>query len=133
MPMKTKQELHEQIIVRMLWNKKKEMVVWVTILLMMIIVAIWKWDRVFVDFSTFAKIYLIAVGGGFCLGMVISNFIRINVSQERHEIGRRMRRTKEKLDELYASQDTSQETRKIRRVRRRLVKLEAEWEIIKRT
>lgn len=73
--MKTKKELRDEQIARYLWNEKKNRVILVTLLIAIVVVGIWKWDRVSVDFYTFAKIFVTSIGIGYCLGNVLCHLL----------------------------------------------------------
>lgn len=68
MKTKNKKELRDEEIARYLWNKKRDVILPMSLFVAIIAVSIWKWDRLFVDFYTFAKIFVTAIGIGYCLG-----------------------------------------------------------------
>lgn len=91
--MKTKKEIREAIIKRNVWNKKRDQIIPMILLLFMVIVGIWKFDRLFVHFDlyTFAKIYLIAIGAGYCFGsMICYLFIKVDLKKEKHSINKKI-------------------------------------------
>lgn len=76
--MKTKKQLYEEKIQSYVWNKKKDTIVCIPLIIVFVAVSVWKWDRLFVDFYTFTKIYLIAFGFGYSIGYVIAFLLSWN-------------------------------------------------------
>lgn len=91
--MKTKKEIREAILKRNVWNKKRDQIIPMILLLFMVIVSIWKFDRLFIhfDFSTFAKIYLIAIGAGYCFGSCICYlFVKVDLKKEKRSMNKKI-------------------------------------------
>ena len=137
--MKTKKELHEEIMKRYLWKKKRDTIVPIVLVLMLVMVGICKFDKLFVDWYAFTKIYLIAIGAGYSFGMTIAFILPVDLKKQKQVINKKIKyrlNRIENLAEIITNESknlTPEEQKavaKIWKLREKISKLEVEYRLL---
>lgn len=79
--MKTQREMYEERLQRNVWLDVKDVIIICSIFLMLIFVAIWKYEIYTVSLLSAIKWFFLSIGSGFCLGSMVSYYLNFFSSE----------------------------------------------------